>query len=315
MAHTVVSLGDVVADLVAPIQRLPVEPEAHQGLLGPLRLEPGGAGNFLIAGARLGMHMVALGCVGDDLFGPPVLEILAQEGVQVDTMVVQQEGSTTTVIVLVDPQARHVYLGTFGTGPELALPAHWQATAAGADALFVSGFVLSERRLTRAALALLARPDLRAPVFFDPGPDLARVAPAEREALLRSCQVLILTQEEVGAFADGDTRLEAAAALRAQGPRWVCVKRGSQGAVLFTEDETLEHPGFPVPVRDPTAAGDTFAAAFVHGYLRGWEPAAILAFANAAGAAKVQKLGSGRQVPTAEEIRAVLARFHVRLPF
>jgi len=49
---TVISIGDLVADLVVTIPRLPVEANAHQ-LARHVRLEPGGAGNFLIAGRRL----------------------------------------------------------------------------------------------------------------------------------------------------------------------------------------------------------------------------------------------------------------------
>ena len=75
------------------------------------------------------------------------------------------------------------------------------------------------------------------------------------------------------------------------------MKQGARDAVLFTERGKVEHPGFAVRVVDSTAAGDPFAAAFVYGYLQGWPPERILAFADAAGAAKVQKLDSGRQVP------------------
>jgi sugar/nucleoside kinase (ribokinase family) len=52
-------------------------------------------------------------------------------------------------------------------------------------------------------------------------------------------------------------------------------------------------------VRDTAAAGDSFDAAFIYAYLRGWPLSDIAAFANAMGAAKVQKLGSGSSVPTA----------------
>jgi len=68
-------------------------------------------------------------------------------------------------------------------------------------------------------------------------------------------------------------------------------------------------------VRDTSAAGDSFDAAFIYAYLRGWSLADVAAFANAVGAAKVQKIGSGTQVPTADEVRAVLKKYGVPLDF
>ena len=68
MSFSVLALGDLVADLVFTIPQLPVMAEQHQKAHS-VSIEPGGAGNFLIAGARLGMGMHALGAIGDDALG------------------------------------------------------------------------------------------------------------------------------------------------------------------------------------------------------------------------------------------------------
>lgn len=62
----------------------------------------------------------------------------------------------------------------------------------------------------------------------------------------------------------------AARRILALGPIAVVVKRGAQGAVLFTRDESsFSSPAYPVDeVRDPTGAGDAFAGGLV-GYLAG----------------------------------------------
>ena len=90
---------------------------------------------------------------------------------------------------------------------------------------------------------------------------------------------------------------------------------GSWIAGMWTRDGTFDSPGFPVVARDVAGAGDCFAAAFVYGHLSGWglERAAVLA--NATGAAKVQKRGTGRQAPTPDEVRAVLATYQPGLLF
>jgi sugar/nucleoside kinase (ribokinase family) len=62
-------------------------------------------------------------------------------------------------------------------------------------------------------------------------------------------------------------------------------------------------------VRDATAAGDSLDAAVIYAYLNHLPLPALGALANAAGAAKVQKLGTGHNVPTVTEIAGVLDRF------
>jgi sugar/nucleoside kinase (ribokinase family) len=95
----------------------------------------------------------------------------------------------------------------------------------------------------------------------------------------------------------------------------VCVKHGKNGCQIHTVAESAGHPGFKVPVRDTTAAGDSFAAAFLYGYLQKWDLSDIALFANAMGAAKVRKMGSGRQVPTLGEMRSVLEEFNCDINF
>ena len=145
-AKTVVSIGDLVVDIVATIDHFPVEPAAHQ-LTKEIRLEPGGAGNFLIAGARLGLHVIALGTLGDDLFGREAAAALEREGVDLRGLIREPGTTTTTVIALTDGGGRHVYLGGYGAGPAVALSDVWREAVAGADAVFVSGYTLQEKRL------------------------------------------------------------------------------------------------------------------------------------------------------------------------
>ena len=90
---------------------------------------------------------------------------------------------------------------------------------------------------------------------------------------------------------------------------------GTRMLDILKEKEIAEHPGFPVKVCDTSAAGDSFDAAFIYAYIQQWPLRQITAFANAMGAAKVRKFGTGRQVPTSDEVRQVLEEFSVSVPF
>ena len=51
------------------------------------------------------------------------------------------------------------------------------------------------------------------------------------------------------------------------GPKYLIIKKGEHGALLFGEDEIFYTPALPLEdVFDPTGAGDTFAGGFI-GYL------------------------------------------------
>jgi sugar/nucleoside kinase (ribokinase family) len=314
MTFYVASFGDLVVDVVAGVPALPVE-AARDQLLDYIRLEPGGAGNFLIAGQRLGMHMRASGAVGQDAFGGIVLRILEEEGVDVSHVQYLPVGTTTTVLVLVDRLGQHVFLGRSGEGPEV-LPGPWVKTfLEGVQALHLWGYTFMETALVTSMLHL-AEEAYRCgvPVFFDPGPQL-RASELQIKHLLQLTQVILLTEAEMPLVTGGLWGSEGIEALLASGPSMVVLKQGVKGCTVYTRTEMIVSPGFPVPLRDTTAAGDSFAAAFVYGYLRGWPLERVAAFANATGAAKVQKVGSGRQVPTAEEVRQVLRAFQIDIDF
>jgi ribokinase len=93
------------------------------------------------------------------------------------------------------------------------------------------------------------------------------------------------------------------------GPRTVVMKWGAAGCRVYTDGpEGIAVPGLPVTVRDTTAAGDCFDAGYIWAHLGGRSLEECARLANCAGAAAVGKLGGGRNVPTAEELRGLISR-------
>lgn len=94
-----------------------------------------------------------------------------------------------------------------------------------------------------------------------------------RDALykvLRRVDFLFINDEEAMQLADQWTVLGAAEAIRALGPKYIVIKRGEYGSVLFGPDVTLFVPAVLLShVVDPTGAGDTFAGGFMGHLSRG----------------------------------------------
>ncbi len=309
----IVSVGDLVLDIILPV-KLPVT--EHQDM-STRRIEPGGAGNFMIAARHMGLNVFAVGVVGADLFGAQVLDILRQEGV--DTLgVVAIPGSTTTmVIVLTDQQSgEHVFLGHYGAGPEVPYPDLVDDVIASADALFVQGYTLAEKRVVPMAVRAVERAGtVNIPIYLDVGPFMAQVAPERIPWIVQRAVVVMMTEEEVPLMSgnlSGDTAYEY---LLAQGVQTIVVKRGASGCLLVTAEGQEAVPGFSARVVDTVGAGDCFDAAFLAGRLNGLSLRDSALLANAMGAASVQKMGAGHNAPTCAEVNAVLSQAGVKLNF
>src|SRR5215813_10583329 len=82
----------------------------------------------------------------------------------------------------------------------------------------------------------------------------------------------LLTMVDVLTVNDGEARqlsgefslVKAARAILKMGPRFLIIKKGEHGALLFHEDKVFVAPALPLEdVFDPTGAGDTFAGGFM----------------------------------------------------
>ncbi len=88
-----------------------------------------------------------------------------------------------------------------------------------------------------------------------------------REALvelLNRVDILMVNDAEARQLAEDHNLLRAARWIQERGPRFVVVKKGEHGAILFGPDWMFFVPGYPLEVIfDPTGAGDSFAGGFV----------------------------------------------------
>ena len=88
-----------------------------------------------------------------------------------------------------------------------------------------------------------------------------------REALvelLKRVDILMVNDAEARQLAGDHNLVHAARWIQERGPRFVVVKKGEHGAILFGPDWMFFVPGFPLEVIfDPTGAGDAFAGGFV----------------------------------------------------
>lgn len=89
-----------------------------------------------------------------------------------------------------------------------------------------------------------------------------------KEVLLK-VDVLTINDEEARQLSQEYSLVKAARKIMTMGPKYLIIKKGEHGALLFHEDRAFFAPALPLEeVVDPTGAGDTFAGGFI-GYLAG----------------------------------------------
>jgi len=151
------------------------------------------------------------------------------------------------------------------------------------------------------------------------------IAMDDLKKVLAKVDLLMVNDSEARQLSGEHSIVKAAKKIQAMGPRYLIIKKGEHGALLFYENRIFSAPAMPLEdVFDPTGAGDTFAGGFI-GYLariddisfESMKAAVIIGSAMASFC--VEKFGPTRlKELTADEINArvnefvELANFEIR---
>ena len=93
------------------------------------------------------------------------------------------------------------------------------------------------------------------------------VALDDLKEVISKIDLLTINDEEARLLSGEYSLRKAAKKIMTMGPKYLIIKKGEHGALLFGEDEIFYTPALPLEdVFDPTGAGDTFAGGFI-GYL------------------------------------------------
>ncbi|MGA8274632.1 MAG: carbohydrate kinase family protein [Candidatus Sulfotelmatobacter sp.] len=246
----------------------------------------------------LGTDVGFVSMIGSDPLGKLALERLSAIGV--DTTRVKQGGDTPTGLTVVLPvtqgQGQHRYMLTYpGTMFEMQYSDVDMKYLLGAHHFHLSSFFL--HRALRPQIMNLFRQAKEAGLTTsldtnDDPEDHWGIGPggSELHDLLKCVDVFLPNEREAKKIA-GTTDLARALNVLAKLSKVVAVKCGAGLSVCRSGDEQWSLPPPRVDFVDDVGAGDTFAAGFIHLYLRGGKLEDCLAFANTAAAYSVTKAG------------------------
>jgi sugar/nucleoside kinase (ribokinase family) len=327
--HRLLFAGEAIVDV---LMRVPALPDRGGDLLASASaVRVGGGFNVMAAAARQGLRVVYAGGHGTGLFGDLVRSALAAEGVDVHRPP-DPDADTGFDVALVEPDGERTFVTSLGAETH---PGSWERVAARpGDVVYVSGYGLVPADAGLAAWAAALPPDVL--LFTDPGPLVADIPAATRDAVMGRCDWWSCNLREA-ALLTGVTDPAAAAArlLGRTGRAGVLVRAGAAGCVLATSSESPSsttvatsdppNPSAPsapmvtvvpapaVEVVDTTGAGDAHAGVFIAALAAGLAPAEAARRANAAAAIAITRAGPAT-APGVAELDEFLQSWPARWP-
>lgn len=316
---TIVGFGALNLDLIFEVEDLksisskgpPLDPgeegfgsdEEFESLLeqlkrfGTLKSKSGGgsAANTIVALARMGFSTKFIGKVGEDEEGDFLLENL--KPAQID-MICRGQRSGMCLVVLDRRQDRFLFVRGNVNSSLTAEEINFNALK---DIFWVHLSSFVGESPFEAQKVLLNRLDSSVKVSMDPGEIYAKKGLNEIRPFIKRCDILFLTEREVGLLTHQDLHAGVKSLMKA-GPSVLVCKRGSQGSHIFTKQGDFEAPAIQVEVVDNTGAGDVYNAGFLAGLFlgRSLEESALFATVVAAGSV----MGYGRDCyPTEEDLK------------
>ena len=303
MGGTIVVVGSSNVDLVMKMPRLPKRGETVTD--GTFAQVFGGKGaNQAVGAARAGGRVVFVGCVGEDAYGPQVVENLTCDGIDTRYLFAEPGVASGTALIMVGSEGDN-YI-TVAPGANYRLTPERVDRAR--DAIASAACVVTQCEILPETLDHIV--DLAAITGIPVILNLAPARAVSESTLVRlSCLAVNESEAEFLTGRPVATDVEAAAAaLRARGPKTVVLTLGARGAYVDGDGVRALVPTFAVDAVDTTAAGDVHCGALAVALVEGRTLVDAVRFANAAAALSVTRLGAQPSAPSRADIDALLAR-------
>lgn len=308
----VITIGEMLVEVMRKKRGIPFSESGD--FTGPF---PSGApAIFADAVAKLGTSSGIVGSVGDDGFGDCVLNRLELDNVDISQ--VRHHESLSTGVAFVsyfhDDSRRFIYhMGNSAAGITSAEDID-ESYIRDASIIHLNGSSLAMNETMREACycAVDIATDHGLTVSLDPNLREELGTLEETRELLTPivdvADILTPTEAELRLVTATDTKASGARQLLENGAEIVAVKKGADGAAIYTDDYVENFAAVDISEVDPTGAGDAFSAAIVVGFLEDMPLPQLGTFANATGGMATTRKGPMEGLAPREEIDTLVRR-------
>lgn len=296
--------GIVVADQVCqPIEAIP--PAGSLALTAGLSFTIGGcAANVAVDLSKLGLRIAVSGCVGNDLFGRALRDLLEADGVDCSGLQTRHEQPTSGTMILNVRGEDRRFIHCVGANGLYDGTQVREEDLRRTKVLYVGGYTLLDS-LTPERVSDLFQRARAAGVLT-----VLDVVVGARDRLwdwvapvLPWTDYFLPNSDEATAIAGPGNPWDLTARFREAGCRTAIITCGHEGAVFDGPEGRFQAGVYDVPAIDPTGTGDAFVAGFLYGMLQHLPPLECLQLGSALGASCVQAVGATTGIFSATELQ------------
>ena len=291
--------GGINIDLVTRSETFPAP---GQTILGNEFITyPGGKGaNQAVGISRMGLRVSLIGCVGNDVFGPGLVQGLEEKGVGVAGVSIIEGKHSGVAVINIDDHAQNQIIQVHGANAnaedELAMQLMEETPS-------LKYLLIQLETPISVSASLAKKAKLKGgTVILDPGPTRPIT-----DDLLQSVDVITPNETEAEYLTgievkDVESGFSAAHKISSMGIQHVIVKMGAQGALYVGENCGFHVPAIKVNPLDSVAAGDAFNGALTFAMFNGWALEDSLRWAVCAGGIATTRSGAQDSMPTRDEV-------------
>ena len=267
------TMGELLCEIMRP--EIDMSLDEPGVFLGPF---PSGApAIFIDTVSRLGHSAGIIGGVGKDDFGKCLIDRLEKNGVDCSLVTQYDDGATGVAFVTYfnDGSRRFLYHfpdtpATRPTAPDISKLGddvryfHIMGCSLMAKLEFGQEIIKLMRELTAKGVKVSFDPNIRVELLKD------KAVNEMVSEVMEHCAVLLPGVSEL-LMISGKETIEESIKYCFENPRLeiIALKKGSEGSTIYTRDDRISLGVYPVKVKDPTGAGDSFDGAFLCGLIEG----------------------------------------------
>ncbi len=296
----VACVGDAFVDTITYVTEFPKSGEGVWGT--PVKLVGGGCGANVASGlAKTGAKVGFFGRVGDDENGNFLIKDFINRGVDISGVVRDPNVPSGVVFILVEPRGERTIIPC-ALGAAYTLVEYDDLKPLEENppkAIFLSGVILGDEPSHTSIITLAKKVKGKTRLFFDP--NLRHPSDSIPPKILSGMQELARISDVVLIGENEQNALK----ISPQENQLFIVKYGDKGAKIESKKGVVYFvEALKVEVVDAIGAGDTFAAAFMAAFLKGYSDIEALELANIAGGLGVTIQGA-RCMPAWEDVLAL----------
>ncbi len=304
MNKCVIALGDNCIDFRIKIKNRDfIFKSDENSHVKELKIVPAGTGvNFSISLSKLGIETYYISSISKDFFGKLIYNSLKNAKVNLKYVKFSNK-DTAKIIILLNKKGERIsfadlkdasYIDTDFESVNLE-------EFKNLSALFISGGLLTEKKLNERVLKFLKKLKDRTKIFFDLNYRIGKGINSFKETsskILELSDFIFTNVYELSII-----KKDLIRNFLNEGKIFI-LKMGERGAKILMKNEELYQEGFKVKSIDTTGAGDVFNASFIYSYILNQNLNMALKFSNLVAALSTTKFGL--YIPEMEKIEKIL---------